>query len=35
MKEKRMCKMYFDDILTTIDRIFEYTDDYLILSYNL
>ena len=25
MKEKRNCQMYFDDILTSIERIFEYT----------
>ncbi|MDR2650769.1 MAG: DUF86 domain-containing protein [Prevotellaceae bacterium] len=28
MKEKHTYKMYFDDILTAIDRIFEYTKDY-------
>ena len=25
MKEKRTCQLYFDDILTSIERIFEYT----------
>jgi uncharacterized protein with HEPN domain len=25
MKEKRICRMYLDDILTAIERIFEYT----------
>ena len=28
MKSKRTYKMYFDDILTAIDRIFEYTKGY-------
>jgi len=33
MKEKRTYKMYFDDILTAIDRIFEYTQDYDFLRF--
>ncbi|MDR1543919.1 MAG: hypothetical protein LBS50_05840 [Prevotellaceae bacterium] len=28
MKDKRTYKMYIDDILTAIERIFEYTLDY-------
>ena len=28
MKGKRTCKMYFDDILTAISRILEYTQDF-------
>ena len=28
MKGERTCKMYFDDILIAIDRIFEYTQGY-------
>jgi uncharacterized protein with HEPN domain len=33
MKEKRTCKMYFDDILTAIDRILEYTQNHDFLSF--
>jgi uncharacterized protein with HEPN domain len=33
MKEKRIYKMYFDDILIAIDRIFEYTQGYDLTSF--
>jgi uncharacterized protein with HEPN domain len=33
MKEKRTCKMYFDDILMAIDRILEYTQNYDFLTF--
>ena len=33
MKEKRTCKMYFDDILMAIDRILEYTQDFDFVSF--
>jgi uncharacterized protein with HEPN domain len=28
MKDKRSCKLYFDDMLTAINRIMEYTENY-------
>jgi uncharacterized protein with HEPN domain len=33
MKEKRTSKMYFDDILTSINRIFEYTQGYSLTKF--
>ena len=33
MKEKRACKMYFDDILIAIGRILEYTQDYGLMDF--